>query len=521
MSLAEIHRTATAPITGRLSPLSLYAVLTLLMTVAIVAGFVMSLSTWTLGALVAVPLVALTALWISGGAATAILGLFTSTPRLSAAPQGWTPSGPTAILVTTCGEDPAPLAQALGALRAALDRAGLDTKTQIFVLSDTSGPQRICAEEHAFEALHASQRITYRRRAQNLGRKPGNIADWLATHGDHFAYMMVLDADSRMAAQRIRNMIWQMEHRPNLGLLQAGIGLVPGETRFGCHQRVAARVLSRNFGRGFAAWSGDSGNYWGHNAIIRVAAFRKAAALPQLSGPAPFGGHILSHDFIEAAWIRRAGWAVALDPDPSRSAESAPQTLAEFHRRDRRWCQGNLQHLRLLAEPDLCPVSRLHLAAGVISYLAAPLWLILIVLIAAGTVPVDSAVPLLVVALVLLLPKFCALIDWWSRARTVRRRLIALRALMTELFASSLVAPLIMVRHAASVASVCMGRDCGWKSARKPSWNLPDGLPEVAVGIALVVMASLANASALLWLAPVVVPLCAAPLIARIMNAPA
>jgi membrane glycosyltransferase len=206
--------------------------------------------------------------------------------------------------------------------------------------------------------------LTYRRRCENIGRKPGNIADWLARWGDDHDYMLVLDADSRMSTDRIRRLIARMEARPRLGLLQAAIALTPGRTRFGRHQRMAAKLLGPTFVRGFAAWTGRSSNYWGHNAIIRVEAFRVAANLPILSGRPPFGGSVLSHDFVEAAWMRRAGWHVELDVAQGGSAEGAPQTLEEFHKRDRRWCQGNLQHMRLLAEPALHPISRWHMLSG-------------------------------------------------------------------------------------------------------------------------------------------------------------
>ena len=521
MSLAEIRTIARAPIIGRITPVVAYASATVLMSAMIVAGFAWSVSSWTIGAFISLPLVCITALWISGGAATAIVGLFSKAPPSQPIPKDWTPSAQTAILVTLCGEDPAPLARHLRALRTALVHHGLGGKTQIFVLSDTSGDARVKAEDAAFQDMHNDGSLMYRRRLVNTGRKPGNIADWLTAHGDDFAYMLVLDADSRMSAERIHKMIWHIERRPSLGLLQTGIALVPGATRFGRHQRVAARLLSHNFGRGFAAWTGDSGNYWGHNAIMRTAAFQEAASLPELSGSAPFGGNILSHDFIEAAWMRRAGWSVALDPDLSGSAENAPQTLAEFHRRDRRWCQGNLQHVRLLAEPGLRAISRMHLAAGIVSYLAAPIWLALIVLIASGAVAVSGALPLLLVAIVLIVPKLCAMVDWIGRSRRTRRRWVALRALGGELVLSSVIAPLVMVRHTISVLSVCMGRDCGWKSGRMPRVRLPDGLPELAVGMGLLALVLSTNGSAALWLAPVVIPLCAAPLIARAIDAPA
>lgn len=520
MSLAETSKRSAAPEIARPGIRMVYAALTGGMSLAIILTFAGGVTVWTPAAVIALPLVALAGFWISGGAATALLGVALPDAERTVVPETWTPAGRTAILVTLCGEAPKSLARHLAAFCAGLDRAGLGGTTQVFVLSDTAGAAAVADEEAEFCRLDAGGTLSYRRRARNTGRKPGNIADWLAAHGDGFDYMMVLDADSRMTAGRIRRMIWQIERRPTIGLLQAGIALVPGKTRFGRHQRVAARLLSRNFGRGFAAWTSDSGNYWGHNAIMRVAAFREAATLPILPGRAPFGGDLLSHDFIEAAWIRRAGWAITLDPDPAGSAEEAPQTLAAFHARDRRWCQGNLQHLRLIAEPCLDPISRVHLTSGILSYLVAPLWLILVGLIATGAVPVTGGVPLAVVAAVLFLPKACALAAWLGRARTSRRRAVGLRAWAGELALSSVIAPLVMLRQAGAVASICLGRDCGWKSGRTARRAAPAGLSEAAAGALLVAVSVLAAGPAAVWLVPVALPLCAAPLIVRALDAP-
>lgn len=495
--------------------------LSALISLAISFAFASAITQWTWVAWAALPLVLVNALWIAGGAATALLGLMQSRLPRRMPPAEWHPKGNTALLVTLCGEDATPLADHLDQLALDLERAGLKAKTRIFVLSDTSSHSDIALEEAAFRKLICDGRITYRRRATNIDKKPGNIADWLKAHGGNFEHMMVLDADSRMSAARVRDMIWQIERKPHTGLLQAGIALVPGRSGFGRHQRTSSRLLSHNFGRGFAAWSGRTGNYWGHNAIMRLEAFRSASKLPQLSGRAPFGGALLSHDFIEAAWIRRAGWAVELDPDLAGSAEDAPQTFADFFRRDRRWCQGNLQHLRLLAEPGLHPISRLHLASGIFSYLAAPFWLLLVALIGSGALSIAGALPLVLVAIALLLPKLCALVGAMTRAKSPWRRTIFMRAWMSELALSTLLAPLIMVRQAASVGSVLLGVDCGWKTRRTASLRLPVGTPEALAGLALLVLSASAGPIHAVWLAPIILPILSAPVIMGALNAQA
>jgi membrane glycosyltransferase len=494
-----------------------FVILTLAMASAVVIAFVLSVETWTPFAIATVPLLATSAIWISGGAATAVLGLFSPPPVPTPIPAR-PPRGKTAILVMMCREDPQPIATYLAALRKSLDRAGLDAATRIFVLSDTSGDAEVSAEEAAIRHLADAGVLTYRRRAQNTGRKPGNIADWLDRWGDDYDYMLVLDADSRMSVDRIRRLIARMEARPRLGLLQAAISLNPGHTRFGRLQRTSARLLGPNFVRGFSAWTGRNGNYWGHNALLRVQAFRVAAHLPVLSGPAPFGGILLSHDFVEAAWIRRAGWDVELDVTQGGSGEGIPQTLEEFHKRDRRWCQGNFQHLRLLAEPGLHTVSRWHMLSGVLSYLAAPIWLALLVMGSTEAVAAPGLLPLALVALLLLTPKICGLIACFRRPMTAWRRSVILRASLWEFLLSAIVAPVMMVRQSTSVFSILLGRDCGWKSRTK-SRPLPRGSVEAMWGAGFAAMAISAGPMAGLWLAPIVVPLLTAPLLIRYLEA--
>ncbi|MFQ6550563.1 glucans biosynthesis glucosyltransferase MdoH [Aestuariibius sp. 2305UL40-4] len=484
----------------------------------LVFAFAQAVDTWNWVAWSVLPLMAANALWISGGAATSILGLLMSKAKPAEEPVGWQPEGQTAVLLTLCGEDPEPVAKFLNGLSRGLAREGLADSTRIFVLSDTSDGDACACEEQVMEGLISSDRVFYRRRTVRTNKKPGNIADWLETHGSSFDYMVVLDADSRMSAASIRHLIWKIESNSGLGLCQAGISLIPGRTRFGRYQRVTSRLLSKTFGRGFAAWSGETGNYWGHNAIMRVMAFRAAAKLPELSGSAPFGGSILSHDFIEAAWMRRVGWSVELCPDLAGSAEDAPQTLEEFFKRDRRWCQGNLQHLRLLGDPGLRGLSRYHLLTGIFSYLAAPIWLVLLVLLSSGQISIWGFLPVLSIAAVLLVPKICALIDWLPRAKTAKRRRIILRAWSSELMLSTLLAPLIMLRQATFVGSVLLGRDCGWKSPSTERVSLPLGWQEAGLGIVMSAFAIANGTTGAFWLALVIVPLLSAPILMPRLN---
>jgi membrane glycosyltransferase len=481
-----------------------------------VAAFVAEWSGW---AILAMALILPSLLWIAGGAATSLTGVICPTPAKTAPPPGWVPGGRTAILMLLCREDPWSVAARLTELSRQIKQAGLAPQCRLIVLSDTFGAEAIAAEQAALGPLIARGAIHYRRRLDNKGRKPGNIAEWFDREGRDFAQMLVLDADSRMSGARIARMIWQMEIHPTLGLLQAGMALSPARSRFGQVQRTASRLLGPPFAAGLAAWAADTANYWGHNALIRTAAFASAAHLPRLSGPAPFGGDILSHDFIEAAVIRRAGWSVAFDPDPAGSAEDGPQQLTEFHRRNRRWCQGNLQHMRLLAWSGLHPLSRLHIASGIFSFLAAPVWLALVILMGSGLVDMQGGLPFGLILVVLIVPKLCGVWRLAGPGATPWRRRVALRAFGGELGVSSLLAPIVMLHHTSAVLSVLAGRDCGWKGPDRIGLTLPQGLPEALAGMGLVGLVILMNPVATPWIAPVAGPMIAAPLLIRWMDA--
>jgi membrane glycosyltransferase len=498
--------------------LALFLSLTAFFSIAIIAAFVLSVDQWSTIAFVVSALIAVNALWISGGAATAVVGLIYPNRRQSMPSRKWKPSGRTAILVTLCGEDPYPLANYLKQFTRSLRTAKLHENAQVFVISDTSGGSQIANEMNAFDQLITQGLVEYRRRCENVKKKPGNIADWLQTHGANFDYMVVKDADSRMTQDSIRNLIWRLEQNPRTGLLQAAIALLPGRTRFGRYQRVSSRLLSQNFGHGFAVWSGKTGNYWGHNAIMRVEAFREAVYLPRLTGKAPFGGDLLSHDFVEAAWMRRAGWDIELAPDVRGSAEDAPQTLHEFFRRDRRWCQGNLQHIRLLSEPKLHALSRLHLITGVFSYLSAPIWLLMLLLLSFGLISISSISSLVLVVLVLLIPKGCALVDRFRIAKTVFRRRIILRSWFYEIAMSTLLGPLISLHNAKSVGAILLGRDCGWKSSSVSRWRLPEGWAQSGIGLSILLMTLAVGPIVGIWLAPIILPLIIAPLLIPFLN---
>ncbi|HET6518532.1 MAG TPA: glucans biosynthesis glucosyltransferase MdoH, partial [Geminicoccaceae bacterium] len=293
----------------------------------------------------------------------------------------------TALLMPICHEDVERVFAGLAATYRSLAATGHADAFDIFVLSDSSEP-RVCLDEEAAWArlcreVHHGQgggRVYYRRREDRAGRKAGNVAEFCRRWGRRYDHMVVLDADSVMSGDTLVRLARLMEANPRAGLIQTLPVPVNRETLFARVQQFACRLYGPLFATGLAWWQGDDANFWGHNAIIRTAAFIGHCGLPHLPGRPPLGGEIMSHDFVEAALLRRAGWEVWFVPELGGSFEELPPSILDYAKRDRRWCQGNLQHLRLLFARRLRGMSRLHLVMGVMSYCASPLWFLLILL---------------------------------------------------------------------------------------------------------------------------------------------
>lgn len=492
--------------------------ITALLVVLLMRGLALEATSPALS-LVVLVLFAINTVVLSLSAVLAIAGLrddITSQPVFDSAEPGRC-----AVLWLICGEPPEPFAARLSEFIARLEALGERSSCDVFVLSDTQDADARARERRVLEPLQAQ--IFYRNRPHPNGRKPGNLQDWLQVQGAQYETMLVLDADSGFSADRLKQMRKRMAADPRLGLLQAAIRMRPTRSRFGTMQRLSARLSGQVFARGLAWMTGDGGNFWGHNALIRTKAFREVTPLPHLAGRVPFGGPILSHDFIEAAYLRRAGWKVALCPDSRGSFEDAPETIAVHMRRDRRWAQGNLQHLRLITVPGLHFTSRLHLALGIHSYLAAPIWLGLVLLTGSGAIHATAGViwPLLGVLMLLLVPKITGLFVRRSALLRPAMRRVLVRALWAELALSTLFAPLGMVRRSGFVGAILSGRSVTWVPFGQAHGALPrPGQTEATIGAAITAAVALpqvliagpgpALAAATLVL-PVTLPLLCAP----------
>jgi membrane glycosyltransferase len=443
--------------------------------------------------------------WITGAFWTALAGMLV---RLRGGdPLGLKPeelagrplAGRTAVIMPIYNEDTTRVIAGLDVIWSSLARLPEQPAFDLFILSDTRKLDIAAAEEAAWRRLtarhHARGRIFYRRRPENLSRKAGNIADFVRAWGGGYDYAIVLDADSVMSGDALVNLARLMDANPQAGIIQA-LPLPAGrETLFARLIQFAARLSSPMLASGLAWWQLGEGNYWGHNAILRLKPFAAFCDLPRLPGAPPLGGEILSHDFVEAAFMRRAGFQVWLVPDDSGSWEEVPSNIIDYAARDRRWAQGNLQHLGLLPMRGLHWLSRLHLITGVLSYASSPLWLL--VLLLSSTVVILDAVHghqyftpgsyalfptwpqyrngeivalMSITVAVLFLPKFFGAVLALQDSRLRRGfggggRLLT--SLLIEQLFSILLAPAMMLFHTTFVVTTLMGKPVAWHAQER------------------------------------------------------
>ncbi|WP_428033000.1 glucans biosynthesis glucosyltransferase MdoH [Ancylobacter sp.] len=488
--------------------------------------------------------------WIGFAFTNALSGL----PSLLRPPRGHLgidPDGPlpalsarTAILLPVYNEPPARVLAGLEATWESITATGASGQFDVFILSDTTDADIWVAEEAGYLALRAragaEHRMFYRRRPRNTGRKAGNIAEWVTRFGGGYENFLILDADSLMTGDCIVRLAAAMETHPRAGLIQTLPVIVGGRTLFSRLQQFAGRLYGPLIAHGLASWSGAESNYWGHNAMIRTRAFAQAAGLPELRGPRPFGGHILSHDFVEAALMRRQGWGMHMVPWLEGSYEEGPPTLADLAIRDRRWCQGNLQHIAVLPARGLHPISRLHLLTGIGSYLTAPLWLAMLLAglataLQARFVPPDyfpsgfslfpswpaqdpiRAIWVFVGTMaILLLPKlfaFAAVLLSLARRRSFGGSVRAFFGMLAETLISGLLAPVTMFTQSVAVVGILAGKDGGWQPQRRDDDRIDTGsvirffLPHTVAGWLLGAAALSISLPLFLWMTPVVVGL--------------
>ncbi|WP_295532159.1 glucans biosynthesis glucosyltransferase MdoH [uncultured Pseudacidovorax sp.] len=485
--------------------------------------------------------------WVVTGFVTALMGFYVSVRgdkyALSAkqvADHPMNPKARTAIIMPICNEDVATVFAGLRATCESVANTGHAKQFDVFVLSDSYNPEIAKAERAAWEELRAALaqsfadspnkpqvEVYYRLRTRRTHRKAGNVADFCRRWGKDYRYMVVLDADSVMSGDCLTSMVKLMEANPTAGIIQTATQAIGHVTLHARAQQFASRVTGRLFTLGMQFWQLGESHYWGHNAIIRVAPFMEHCALAPIKGTGGMSGGIMSHDFVEAALMRRAGYHVWLVSDLVGSYEQQPPDLLAELQRDRRWCQGNLQNARLMAEPGIHPVHRAMFVTGTMAYVSAPMWLAFMTLGTAlwltgsrlvqdwAVLPMELAGLWVWTLCLLFLPRILGVAAVFMRGEQKNfggaARLF--KSAVLESVMAIVQAPVRMLAHSLFVIVALTGLKLEWKSPPREAAAVPwseafnrlapmSGLVAVlACGVALI------DASALVWLMPVGLPL--------------
>ena len=492
---------------------------------------------------------------VAAGFCTAMVGFYVvnrggdSSRILRTIPPGEDPPlASTAIVMPVFNEDVSRVFEGLRVVYRSVQETKKLEHFDFFVLSDSNQPNQWIQEEVAWlelcKQVGGFGKIFYRKRRHSINKKAGNVADFLRRWGRRYRYMIVLDADSIMTGRALVQLVALMERNPGVGIIQTAPRIVNGETLFARLQSFASRLYGPLFLAGLNYWQQHEGNFWGHNAVVRVQPFIDHCSLPELPGSEPFGGRILSHDFVEAALMRQAGWGVWLAGDIDGTYEEGPPTLIDSAKRDRRWCQGNLQHAWLLTTRGFRPANRFHLLMGVMGYVSSPLWLLFMILCTVhvfaqvtappGAVPAETGggplLPGLVVdlpaaltlcaltMLLLFLPKVVSVVVTLGRREEAERfgggrRLIV--SALAETALSVLLAPINMAFNAKFVLFTLLGQGVSWVTQRRTSEG--DGTDwreaiithggQTVFGLFWGGSSYIISPPFFFWLSPVVVPL--------------
>ena len=423
-----------------------------------------------------------------------------------------------------------------------------------FMLSDTRDEQKAEAELRAWNRMtkrlgRYASHVFYRRREENSHRKVGNLKDFCERWGANYESMIVLDADSIMSGERMLDLARRIEQNPETALVQTIPMPVRQDTFFGRFVQFAAHLYSPMLATGLSFWQTDSANYWGHNAIIRIAPFMQHCGLPTLEGRAPFGGEVLSHDFVEAALLRRAGWQAYLLTDTTGSYEEVPSNIVDYAIRDRRWVQGNIQHLGLLKVKGLKTANRLHFLFGAFAYISS---LVLFCMLALGTADAlirATSVPDFFVSEYQLFPSWqvarqdMMMVTMWGTAALlflpkllgitlalIKRRsefggaFSLLKSAILELVMAVLIAPLMMFYHSYFVISVFVGHSVKWEAqereGRKVPWSVAFKHTQIMSCLAVIwgVTTFYYTPSLFMWLLPVLIGMVLAAPIIRLSS---
>ena len=454
----------------------------------------------------------------------------------------------TAIVVPVYNEEVERVCKAIVNMWRSLEKTGQIEHFDFYICSDSNDAdhwvEEECAWMHLCQKLNAFGKIFYRKRRHRINGKSGNVADFCRRWGKRYRYMIVLDADSVMIGPTLVRLVRAMEANPEAGIIQTQPYMVLGTSLFRRILQFSSHVYGALFSQGCSMAQMASGSYWGHNAIIRVAPFIEYCDLPLLPVPDPGLRHVMSHDTVEAALMRRAGYGVWIAYEEPGSYEEGPPNLSDMLTRDRRWCAGNLQHFWFLFARGIEMGSRLQIWIGLMGYLCSPLWLAFLVagsfsayfrmrfltlsadpesLGAATSSHTGMRLFLLTLGL-LFVPRLLGFLTSLPKARQYGGVIRMAISVLAENILSTILAPVLMIFHTIFVTMTILGLQIKWTTQNRSDTGL--SLAHClylygwlsCLGLVTQALAFYYLAGASYWLEPIFAGWILAPLVAWITS---
>jgi membrane glycosyltransferase len=457
------------------------------------------------------------------------------------------PLAATAIVVPVYNEDVARVSAGIANMWRSLEQTGQIEHFDFYLCSDSNDADHWVEEECAWLSLcrrfNAFGKIFYRKRRHAINGKSGNVADFCRRWGKRYRYMIVLDADSIMSGATMVRLVRAMEANAEVGILQTQPYMVLGRSLLRRVLQFSSHVYGALFSQGCSMAQMSSGSYWGHNAIIRVAPFIEHCDLPVLPVPDPRRRHVLSHDTVEAALMRRAGYEVWIAYEESGSYEEGPPNLSDMLTRDRRWCAGNLQHFWFLFARGIDLGSRLQIWIGLMAYLCSPFWFAFLIasafsayarmqFLALSAGPEDlgaasSSGPVILFCMTMMLlfvPRLLGIVRGLFESKLYGGAFRLIVSALLENLLAIVLAPVLMIFHTLFVLLTLLGLQIRWNAQNRSDTGLSFNHCLVLYGW-ITCLGLLAQALAVtylggfsLWLTPIFVGWILSPFLAWVTS---
>lgn len=232
-----------------------------------------------------------------------------------------------------------------------------DYPCDVYILDDSTDTE--CRE--LIDRIAQRRGYTVMRRGSRAGYKAGAINDWLAAHSGRYDYMVLLDADSYLPPDWVRETLRYAEHPENsrVAIFQGQINIWNLDTAFVRAFAPFSRVGQFVWERGLANEL-DAVFCYGHNVMLRISAVCEIGGMVE--------GYV-SEDFATAVALADRGWKSRFVP--LHTYEAMPENVRGFIRRQNKWTRGAMEFFGFCARSRIDKGKKLHLIHIPLNHVAA------------------------------------------------------------------------------------------------------------------------------------------------------